>query len=97
MNKIYKYELKTVDSQAIKVPASATFLSLQVQKGTLCIWVMVDSNETEMKTLHIRIFGTGHSISDELHGRLSNFLGTYQLSDGDLVFHTFVEEIDGEV
>ena len=82
---IYKYPIEITDHQVIEIPKSAKLLSVQVQYGYPCIWAMVDTNWPIMKR-HITIAGTGHDLSSRLMGK---FIGTIQLSDGELIFHVF--------
>lgn len=94
MRRIYKYQLETTDLQIIKVPAlvgAKSFkdqvLSIDVQNGNLCIWCLVDVEEEE-REINIRIIGTG-DIMPLLSKK--DYLGSYVLYDGKLVFHVFVD------
>ena len=82
---VWKYPLATVSDQLLEVPGEATPLSVAVQFGELCLWVLVDP-EKGRGPVHIKIFGTGQPISE---GGLQ-FIGTYQLYDGNFVGHVFV-------
>lgn len=82
---IWKFELEINGEQAVSMPEGAEILSLQVQRGKPCIWVMVDSAARSQEQRWFKTFGTGHPIEYALGA----FVGTYQLKDGDLVFHVF--------
>jgi hypothetical protein len=84
---VWKFDLETVDEQTISVPKGAQFLSLQMQHGKPRIWALVDPNAREYP-VDIRIAGTGHELPDSP----GNFLGTFQLHDGGLVFHAFATD-----
>lgn len=84
---IYKYELQTTDIQTLPLPKGATILSAQVQRGTICLWVKMDTNEGTLVTHIIRVHGTGHPIGSGL----LRFIDTVQLHDGALIFHIFEE------
>lgn len=86
---IWKFPIETRDKQIINVSAGAEFLSVQIQHGKPCIWAKVNPENTTVRT-NVVIIGTGKSAnaSDKLQ-----FIGTYQLSDGNFVGHVFVEEI----
>ena len=84
---IWRFELKTTDNQTIEMPVNAEILTVQTQNEIPCIWAFVDPTETK-ENRFIEIFGTGHEISqDENVNR--NYLGTYQLNGGSLIFHVF--------
>lgn len=87
MKTIWKFELKVTDRQAILLPPNSEPLSVQVQKGAVCLWAMADDKAPATEPLKIRILGTGHPII----GSIGRHLGTFQLSGGDLVFHAFVD------
>lgn len=90
MRVIYKYRLAVTDTQTISMPAGAKLLTVQVQSGNSAqgdhpyLWALVET----VAPLEDRTFitvGTGHPVSDDS----LNYLGTYQLHDGRLVFHVF--------
>ena len=83
---IWKYELVGVDRQEIVVPKDSEILCVQYQRGNPCVWVKVNPKEKEKDVLVIWTHGTGHEFDDSNY----NYLGTYQMGDGILVFHVFV-------
>ena len=84
MNSIWKYALEVNDEQYIDAPAGALSLCVQTQKGNPCIWFKVDPYKPKEKR-RIITHGTGHSVP----GTTGDYIGSYQLKDGDLVFHVF--------
>jgi hypothetical protein len=84
---IWKFPLETEDEQIINVPVGAEFLSVQVQHGQPCIWAKVNPQENVIVRAKVVIIGTGHpaNASDNMQ-----FIGTYQLHDGNFVGHVFV-------
>ena len=84
---IWKYGIKVGDNVCIRMPKDAELLPVQVQKGQVCIWAIVNS-ENEYEDRYFHIYGTGHDIPVDIL-RSGIFLGTFQLHDGDLVFHMF--------
>ena len=84
---IWKFELETTDNQTIEMPIGSKILTVQTQNGKVCLWALVDPTVIKVKVF-IDIFGTGHEIH---YGEniIRNYLGTYQLQNGDLVFHVF--------
>ena len=88
MNKtIWKFELKTTDTQKLEMPVGAEILTVQAQNERPCLWALVDPTEKK-ETRLFDIFGTGHPIHCDMSiGR--RYIGTYQLNGGSLVFHVF--------
>ena len=91
MNKIYKYNLRIEDQQVIQMPIGAKILTVQVQKGQVQLWALVNPEiPTQART--IEIIGTGNPINDDIVGE-RNYIATFQLHDGSLVFHVFELDI----
>lgn len=60
-------------------------LTVQVQHGIPCLWIAVDQ-ASRVIWVRIRIFGTGHpGIEPDM-----DYVGTFQLHGGELVFHVFL-------
>ena len=85
MKTIWKYPLEITDQQFVEVPEGSELLTVQMQNGTPQLWVKCDNNKPKVFK-RIRIYGTGHKLwaDDE------TYLATFQVYDGDLVFHVFV-------
>lgn len=84
---IWKFPLKPEDRQTVAMPAGARILSVQVQSGTPCLWVLVDPQEPKKADREIVMHGTGHTFE----GDPGTFLGTIQMFNGSLVLHVFEE------
>ena len=82
METIYKYKLVPAETQAIIMPEGAKVLTVQVQRGCPCLWALVESTNPPIAR-HFRIYGTGENF---VHGE---YIGSFQLAGGDLVFHVF--------
>ena len=79
---IWKYILEIRDVQTLLIPRKAEGLSVQIQRGHICLWVKVNPNApTEERTFIIR--GTGHPLPE---GKLSH-IGSVQ--QHDFVWHVF--------
>lgn len=76
--RIYKYELKMTGLNQIKIPAGANVFSVGLDPADrLCIWALVDPEETKEDVREFMVAGTGWDLQDELSKHLSaNFLGT---------------------
>jgi hypothetical protein len=88
MRTVFKYPIETTDTQELKLPQGSTILCVQVQNGQPCVWVILDSEVNVNRIYTLTTLGTGHRLSYNLAA--DNYLGTYQLQGGALVFHVFV-------
>lgn len=84
MDCIYKYDLAISDQQLIELPIGAILLCVQVQHGQPRLWARVNPAQPK-ENKKIITHGTGHMVP-ETTGR---HIGTYQLADGNIVFHVF--------
>lgn len=83
--RIFKYKLEVGDKMHIDMPSGAEVLAVQVQYDTVCIWALVDPDRpTQTRTF--RVFGTGHEMPQS---EALNYIGTFQLLDGQFVGHVF--------
>ena len=80
--KILKWELN--DSQELFLPKGAKILDVQIQKDTCCLWALCDENATREKRV-FAIYGTGNPIPDDP----GTYISTFQMYNGNLVFHVF--------
>lgn len=86
MRMVFKYKVPIGDHVSISLPKGAQILSAQVQRGTPCIWALVDPDQP-MVERRFRFAGTGHAIKDD--PMTLSFIDTFQMHGGDLVFHLF--------
>lgn len=85
--RVYKYPIPSIqDVVRMMMPKDAKVLTVQVQNGTPCIWAAVDPSQLYLETRLFRIAGTGHEIEDDI---VDDYVGTFQMYDGKLVFHLF--------
>ncbi|CAM0107421.1 hypothetical protein VPH234P10_0076 [Vibrio phage 234P10] len=86
---VWKYPLLVIDEQVIEVPEGAEPLKVEMQNGELCLWMLVD---TDVSFCHkkVLVFGTGHRIEDPLDR--SDYVDSFMMHGGALVFHVFVTE-----
>lgn len=82
---IYKYRLHAFEQQVIAMPSGASPLTVQVQGGVPHLWALVDPSQTAVDLVDIRMYGTGRLF--DVAGL--NYIATYQLDGGALVFHVF--------
>ena len=84
MKTIWKYKLEITEQQTIEMPATATFLTMQVQHDVVTVWYLVNPKE-DHRPRRFAIYGTGHEMPDEP----GTYLGTFQIVGGALIFHVF--------
>ncbi len=81
---IWKYHASPSGRWTQLMPAGAEILSVQIQRGQVEMWALVDANRPEEVRAFVT-YGTGHPMPDDP----GKFIGTFQLASGDLVFHLF--------
>lgn len=83
---IWKYELNTNNEQFVYMPLGAKILTVQIQDAKLCLWAKVNPNNLPVPR-KILIRGTGEDASG-----VGDYLGTFQVYGGKIVFHVFTDE-----
>lgn len=83
--RIWKYRLNIIDEQQLFLPVDAKILTVQTQHGTCCLWTLVNEENTAKEFRKIAIYGTGNPLPDNP----GEYIGTFQMHGGDLVFHVF--------
>lgn len=74
------------DEFVTTMPAGAKVLSVDTQHGGAQMWVLVDPDAPDAQRRFVTV-GTGHTLPAEIGD--AEFVGTFQLHDGALVFHLF--------
>lgn len=85
MEKIFKYPVFLQDEFSIDLPVGAQILSVQVQGGKPVLWALIDI-DAPLKECTFFVVGTGNPVKN---GE-KQFVGTFQMYDGQLVFHLFL-------
>lgn len=85
---IWKYPLKITDKQKIELPFIFNILSIKVQNGKPVLYVLVNLKIQERTEVTLITYGTGHNI-DANYDNVDNYIDTYIVQDGALVFHVF--------
>jgi len=89
---VYKYPIPMVEEFSLSLPATAEILTVQMQGHIPQLWALVDPDALT-ETRRFRLAGTGHLI-DQRKG-YPEYIATFQMADGDLVWHLFeLEEKD---
>jgi|21_taG_2_1085346.scaffolds.fasta_scaffold22647_3 hypothetical protein len=84
---VWKYPLQVTDEQIIEVPVGAEPLKAEMQNDELCLWMLVNPEVSTVKK-KVHVHGTGHPVSDFV--TRSDYVDSFMLHDGALVFHVFV-------
>ena len=86
MMNVYKYDFRINDYTSVNIPVGSKILKIDGQYNIPQLWALVDpTNDLEKR--EFRVAGTGHPIS-ELPDEIE-FIDTFQMHDGSLVFHVF--------
>lgn len=93
MRKVFKYpldlrNLSADDHLNVETPVGAKPLCVQVQNGMPTLWCEVDDEENSYENRKVFVHGTGHPIRIDA----TEYIGTFQLHGGSLVFHVFTEK-----
>jgi hypothetical protein len=85
--KVYKYKLKMVDEQEIKVERFESILSINQQNNELVLYCLV-SDVQDRRTMSITVYiaGTGNEIEVD---HATQFLGTCSTHSNRLFWHVF--------
>lgn len=84
MKTIWKFPFPIEDEITLTMPEGARVLAVQMQGNTPCLWALVDP-DAPTKPCRFRLFGTGHPVPEGL----GNFIGTFQMMGGGLIWHLF--------
>jgi len=82
---IWKFPVPIADSFSIPMPRGARILTINTQNGEPVLYALVDPKEL-MVSRKFALRGTGHN-AESLD--LNNYIGTFQMYGGDIVFHLF--------
>jgi len=85
--RIWKYEVPADDYFTLSLPVGAKPLAVQVQVDRPQMWVLFDETETIYVDREFRVAGTGHPIEESKESL--HYIDTFQLYEGNLVFHVF--------
>lgn len=85
MQRVFKYPLHATGEQSVPLPHGAQILCVQTQRGTPCLWALIDDTAPTGVYRTITIYGTGQPI----YRSPGKYIGTFQINDGSLVFHVF--------
>jgi len=81
---IWKYPLEITDEQTVTMPKVATILHVGTQDNKPYLWALVNPKSEDANYLVITR-GTGQPVK-AFSGK---YIGTYQINNGEFVFHVF--------
>jgi len=88
MKRIWKFPFAIESPIEIEMPKGAEILSVQSQFNEPMMWALVDPLK-EKETRRFQIFGSGHDVPDVGEFSERNYIATFQVDDGNYVFHLF--------
>ena len=87
MKRIYKYPVPVDDKFVLELPLGSMVLTVQMQKSEPQIWVLCNPDAIKVKR-YFYVYGTGMEVSE----KALNYIGTFQMLAGGLIFHLFEGE-----
>lgn len=87
---IWKYAVSLDDDVRIDMPLGAQPLTVQTQDGGPTLWALVDPS-MPVASYGFRVFGTGQIMPNDVD--VDQYIGTFQLHGGALVFHLFQVDV----
>lgn len=87
---IYKYLLKIGLETFVEVPQGASVMSLAVQNGIPCLWMMVNPDAPTVKRRFF-VFTTGQLVHEKMDGHQLHFIGTFLTDQDRFVGHVFTD------
>ena len=81
---VWKYPV-SIGEFTLDMPEGAIILKVDVQHGQPFLWALVEP-EAKPETVLFKVVGTGHNIAD---AEQWDYVGSFQMFSGDLVFHLF--------
>ena len=86
MQKVFKYPLELKSEQRVEIPVGASYLHVDVQRGQICLWALVeDDAQCEMRLFLIA--GTGHPVPENVTSM--EHVGSVLTDNGAFVWHVF--------
>ena len=84
--RIFKYELRVTDRQILKLPIDRKILHVDNQRGSLCLWVLLDNDQPLISDCEIEIIGTGNPLPYD-RWEVRNHIGSVIIDP--FVWHVF--------
>jgi len=90
--RIWKWTLAVTDLQTLELPKGSGILTVQMQGNMPQLWAMCNEKTDKKETRRIAIYGTGNPMPDDP----GEYIATFQMRGGALVFHAFEVDDDQE-
>jgi len=74
-------------NQALSLPVKAVILTVQFQRGELCIWYKCNPYEEGREERYFHIYGTGAQVVPEDDNE--HYIATVQQNDGAFIWHIY--------
>lgn len=74
------------------LPKGAHVLAIQAQGDHPQMWALVDQEATEAESREFLVVGTGKAYESKFWNDL-NYIGTFQMEDGALIWHAFERRV----
>lgn len=90
---VWKVELAILGDQSFQMPKGSEIIEVREQAEMGCMWFRFD--DAQKGNLEARTFSTRGTRWD-FDGTEGNYVGSYHLSGGALVFHVFEKKVAHE-
>jgi hypothetical protein len=84
-SRILKFEAIIPNPLELDLPEGSEVLTLQLQNGVPCLWVLCNDTAQPSETRRFEWFGTGQYLAPAEYA----YVGTCQFYEGRLVLHLF--------
>jgi hypothetical protein len=83
--RVWKFPFELKDDVEIQMPTGARVVHVGSQHNIPMLWALCDA-EAEVEARCFRVAGTGHPIPESV---VDNYVGTFMMMGGHLVWHVF--------
>lgn len=90
--RILKYQLELADIYVVRMPKGAEILTVQIQRGALMVWALIDMEELETRNYVFEIVGTGNRMEDDRGRFTRKYISTVQQMGGQFIWHIFLRQ-----
>jgi len=89
---VFKYKVKELDISKISGRIEKILcVQYQPSSESICVWALID-DDLPFRDFIVASYGTGHEVDDYI--RSSDYIGTLQIYDGQIVAHFFAFSVD---
>ena len=84
---VFKYSVELNDYFTLNLPLRTKILNVDIQYNEFVLWALVNPEHLVTEQRRFRLAGTGHPIVEE--ATHLEYINTFKMQDGALIFHVF--------